>query len=128
MTLLTLLQSGGDLPPPPPPADAAGRSVVRRPVVLRRPERPPVPVRAFAPGVAILVPVGIVTGRARGAAAARGFAASSHAAHVAVGAARGAARAQGAALRQVGVAQAGAVRVEPRLSLDEFAALLLAAR
>ena len=129
MTLLTLLQSTGEAPPPPPPpATGGGRDVVRRPVVVRRPAPPPLQVRAFAPGVAILVAPTLVTSKARGAAAAPGFQAAMGAGRLQPGAARGAARARGTTLQRGAVAKAGAPRVEPRLSFDEFAALLLAAR
>jgi hypothetical protein len=126
MTLLMMFASAGKADEPPLPVDTSGGGYYfARPVPRREPA--PVPQPAFAPGtrfrVRVLVEVGGATGSAQAAGAA-------HLVGVRMdrAGARGKARAGGATLVPAVLAQAGGARVEIRMSMDEVAALLIAAR
>jgi hypothetical protein len=128
MTLLMMFATAGKgdvVDPPPGPPDGNGGYYFARPVQRREPA--PVPQPAFAPGTRFRVRVLLEVGGATGSAQASG------AAHLVgvrmdTGGARGKARAGGAMLTPGVLAQCAGAQVEIRMSMDEVAALLIAAR
>jgi hypothetical protein len=123
MTMLMLFAPQGAPPPQPPSPEGVGYYLPQRNIPR---DKPVVPRPGIAPGVRFRARALLLTSGAAGAAATRGAALTAPSAfHGSF--ARGAGRAPGAARACAARLHAGPARVDVRLSLDEMAALLVAA-